>query len=408
MRLISTSTYALHKSGDPEVVASPEYAILSHRWVGVEVTFDMLNSADWRASNLDTPQMKKIKGACTKARERKPPLKWLWVDTCCIDKTSSEELTTSLNSMFAWYYRATVCYAYLYDVPDLKSLDPKQSNRKSVWFERGWTLQELLAPRNMEFYTQDWNLMGTREGLADILHLVTGIDKRYLTGASNFKEVSVATRMSWMAGRTTTNVEDIAYSMLGLLNVNMPIVYGEGAKAFIRLQRTLMENSNDESIFAWTTPTKGLTCYRSLDQTPKWAPQSWGLLAPSPDCFKKYGDLVILPGMCVPRLSGGYVWTQQGVQFQMPLKAGTEVTNMFGLPRKEVTLSLNCWRYGTDGKPININIQLLKDGDIYRRVQCNDLGQKRGGKPKTNSVFGMDQVLTRPLTIAQPDFDPFV
>ena len=408
MRLISTSTCELHKSEDLEVVASPEYAILSHRWVGPEVTFEMLNSADWRASNLDTPQMKKIKNACTKARERKPPLKWLWVDTCCIDKTSSVELTSSLNSMFEWYYRATVCYAYLYDVPDLKSLDPKQSNQKSVWFERGWTLQELLAPRNMEFYAQGWNLMGTRKGLADILHLVTGIDKRCLTGASNFKQVSVATRMSWMAGRTTTMIEDIAYSMLGLLNVNMPIQYGEGAKAFIRLQRTLMESSTDESIFAWTTPTNGLTCYRSLGQTPNWAPQNWGLLAPSPDCFKKYGDLVILQDMCVPRLSGGYRWMQQGVQFQMPLKSGTEVTNMFGLPRKEVTLSLNCWRYGTDGKPFNINIQLLKDGDIYRRVQCNDLGQKRGAKPKTNSVFGIDQVMTRPLTIAQPEFDPFV
>ena len=203
-------------------------------------------------------------------------------------------------------------------------------------------------------------------------------------------------------------VEDIAYSMLGLLNVNMPITYGEGAKAFIGLQKKLIESSIDKSIFAWTTPTKGLTCYRSLGQTPNWEPQSWGLLAPSPDCFQKFSDLVILQEMCVPRLLGGYRWTQQGVQFQMPLKSGTEVTNMFGLPRKEVTLSLNCWRYGTDGKPLNIKIKLLKDGSIYRRVQCDDLGQKRGAKPKTNSVFGVDQAMTRPLTIAQPEFDPFV
>ena len=259
----------------------------------------------------------------------------------------------------------------------------------------------------MEFHAQDWNLMGTREGLADILHLATGIDKRYLTGAGNFKQVSVATRMSWMAGRTTTKVEDIAYSMLGLLNVNMPIDYGEGAKAFIRLQRTLMENSTDESIFAWTTPTKGLVCYRDHGQTPKWAPQSWGLLTPSPDCFQRYGDLVILKEKVVPRLAGGYRWTQMGVQFHMPFRGGTEVMNVFGLPKTEVTLPLNCWRYGVNGGPLTINIELVKDGNVYRRVQCKDLGQKRGAKPKTNTVIGFDQGLTTSLTIAQPEFDLF-
>ena len=408
MRLINTSTYALYKSEDDEVRGSPNYAILSHRWEREEVTFEMLNSADWRASNLNTPRMNKIKGACTKAREEEPPLEWLWVDTCCIDKTSSVELTTSINSMFEWYYRASVCYAFLCDIPDPKSLDPLRPDQKSVWFERGWTLQELLAPRNMEFYAKDWSFLGTRKNLADILCQMTSIDKKYLIGASSFKQASVATRMKWMAGRTTTMVEDIAYGMLGLLNVNMPVQYGEGTKAFVRLQRTLMESSTDESIFAWTNPTEGLACYRSLGQTPTWAPQSWGLIAPSPDCFKTEGDLVILPEMCVPRLSGGYRWIQQGVQFQMPMKSGTEVTNMFGLPRKEVTLALNCWRYGGDGKPLNISIQLLKTGDTYRRVNLNALGEKRGGKPQTNSVLGIDQVITRPLTIAQPEYDPFV
>lgn len=129
----------------------------------------------------------------------------------------------------------------------------------------------------MEFYDRGWNFIGTKQDLADLLQAKTGIAKQYLSGASNFKAASVATKMGWMAGRTTAEIEDIAYSMLGLLNINMEIHYGEGVKAFMSLQRTLMESSTDESIFAWTIPTKGLTCYRGLGQAPKFSPTNWGL-----------------------------------------------------------------------------------------------------------------------------------
>ena len=415
MRLLSTSTYELHDSGEDVVIASPEYAILSHRWQQPEISFQTLNPAELHDTSHQTPQLEKIRQACAKARERKPPLKWLWIDTCCIDKKNAVEETKSINSMFEWYYKAKVCYAYLLDVnqsppsPQMfQSQNPKRRGEKSEWFERGWTLQELLAPKDMEFYSHDWKPLGTKKDLAPILESVTGINKDYLSGKSSFKTASVATRMSWMAGRTTTVVEDIAYSMIGLFNLNMAVQYGEGTKAFLRLQRTLIENSTDESIFAWTIPAQGLLCYRGLGQIPKWAPSKWGLVAPSPDCFRKYGDLVVLEDKVVPRLSGGYVWTQQGMQFQMPLKAGTEATNLLGLPRSEITLTLNCWRYDASGKLLTIQLQLVKNGAVYNRVKCDDLGQKKGAKPSTNSVMGLDQVLTRPLTIAQPPFDPLV
>ncbi|KAL8752250.1 MAG: hypothetical protein Q9184_005794 [Pyrenodesmia sp. 2 TL-2023] len=406
-RLINTSTYALHKN-----VANPKYAILSHRWREPEVTFQQLDSTEWRTTNIFTQSMKKIRDACEKARNRDPPLEWVWVDTCCIDKTNNVELASALNSMFEWYFRAVVCYGYLYDVNWVassrqisKSTDPERPGQESAWFERGWTLQELLAPQYMEFYDAGWNFMGTKQDLADLLHKRTGIAEQYLTGVSNFKAASVATKMSWMARRITTEIEDIAYSILGLLNITMEIRYGEGVKAFMRLQRTLMETSTDESLFAWTTPTSGLACYRSLGQIPKFSPPHWGLLAPSPDCFSNSSDVVVLPDLYVPRLAGGYQWIQGGVQFQMPLKSGTEVTNFFGLPRTEVTLGLNCWRYESNGKPYNIGIELLKKGSMYRRVKLDNL--KKSAKPKGNKALGVDQVLTRPLTINQPEFDPF-
>lgn len=405
MRLLNTSTYEVTE--DNLIPGSQEYAILSHRWRKGEIKLQDLKSANLHHDH-------KIVRACAKARERS--LDWLWIDTCCIDKTNSVETARAINSMFEWYSTATVCYAYLDDVVKSESTPeqhifkrqrPERPNQESEWFERGWTLQELLAPKkNMEFYDQDWERIGTKEQLAGVLQLVTRIDKRYLSWEADFRDASVAARMSWMAGRFTTQVEDIAYSMLGVLDINMTIQYSEGVKAFIGLQKTLMESSTDESIFAWTVPTGGLQCYRSHQPVQKWrdwAEKEWGLLAPSPDCFKDSGDLVIPPpDWIITRLGGGYRWTQQGVQFHMPMKAGTEATNFFGLMKKEITLALNCWKPGPDGKPLTVRIRLLKRNDGYKRVQLEGLDLKKGAKPSTNNLLGVDQLLTRPLVITQP------
>ena len=403
MRLINTRTFELK-----EAYGNPNYAILSHRWGDSEVTFQTLSPTDLANPSLRNPSLNKIRGACAQAREQK--LEWLWIDTCCIDKANAVEETRSINAMFDWYRSAAVCYTYLHDVDAssssrLGTFHRQQGNQVSEWFERGWTLQELLAPRHMEFYDFKWNYMGTRQDLSADIQRATSINKVYITGDANLDEASVATRLSWMAGRVTKEPEDIAYSMLGILNINMTPQYGEGEKAFMRLQKTLMEDSSDESIFAWIVPPQGLACYRKGNRPPpKWAPDnmSWGLLAPSPDCFKNSGDVVVIPDMVVPRSNGGYTVTQQGVQFQMSMKSGGETTNMFGLPRKEITLALNCWRRESDGKPTTIVVELVKSGDTYKRMKCNILGQKKGAKPGNNKVLGIDQVLTRPLTISQP------
>lgn len=140
-----------------------------------------------------------------------------------------------------------MCYAYLFDISSTARVTD------SVWFDRGWTLQELLAPKKVVFFDRNWDKIGTKRSLADKIERRTGIDKIWITGTDEILKtnVSVAAVMSWASRRQTTRVEDRAYSLLGLFDVNMPLLYGEGPKAFIRLQEEIIRLSNDQSIFLW-------------------------------------------------------------------------------------------------------------------------------------------------------------
>jgi hypothetical protein len=192
---------------------------------------------------------------------------YAWIDSCCIDKTSSAQLSESINSMYQWYKYAQVCYAYLADVRSGEKV--KDELRKSNWFKRGWTLQELLAPPRVVFFGHDWVDIGTRKNLEDLISDVTGIHN-FL----EFETACVAQKMSWAVGRRATRVEDIAYCLVGLFDVNMPPLYGEGEKAFMRLQLEILKISDDESIFAWTQKNAGR-----------------GLLASSPEAFRNSGSI---------------------------------------------------------------------------------------------------------------------
>jgi hypothetical protein len=179
---------------------------------------------------------------------------YIWIDTCCINKSDITELSEAINSMFRWYESAQVCYAHLADVPPRHSSLKHPwawSFRSSRWYTRGWTLQELLAPTFLEFLDSEWNVIGSRDEWAHEIELATGIEVKQL---ANFQDCSVATKLSWAANRETTRIEDRAYSLLGLLGVNMLLIYGEGERAFTRLQHELIRSSNDESIFAWGPP----------------------------------------------------------------------------------------------------------------------------------------------------------
>ncbi|OJT04036.1 Vegetative incompatibility protein HET-E-1 [Trametes pubescens] len=233
----------------------------------------------------------KIKGICKIAREAGYRL--VWIDSCCIDKTSSAELSEAINSMFEWYSEADVCYAYLADVPDDEDPRlPDSAFRASRWHQRGWTLQELIAPERVVFLSCTWRFLGTKTGLASTLEQITNVDFAILTGRAMLSSISVTKRMSWAATRWTTRVEDRAYSLLGIFDVHMSPIYGEGANAFLRLQEEIIKTIPDQSIFAW-----GRTCtLLSLDKARFSVPGSHlpSLLAPSPTHFEGFGDVTPL------------------------------------------------------------------------------------------------------------------
>lgn len=284
MKLLNCSTLEIEEFFGTSIPTS--YAILSHRWEADEVTYqDVTNRPGTLAQRRGWA---KIRETCRVALERGHD--YAWVDTCCIDKTSSAELSEAINSMFKWYADAAVCFAFLSDV------DSHQTFAESLWFTRGWTLQELVAPREILFFDRDWDLVGTRAQLCDVIHERTGVsDKILLHGSASgprprgirslLSSIPVAVRMSWAAGRMTTREEDRAYSLLGLFGVNMPMLYGEGSGAFMRLQEEIIKQTADLTLFAWTDVSRGSTDQESEEYR--------GILATSPDEFRGSGNLTL-------------------------------------------------------------------------------------------------------------------
>ena len=255
MWFLSTSRAKLSEFVAPESVPGG-YAILSHAWDEHEQSFQELRALEvkCRATGANPRDLAspKIRRCCELAERH--GYQWLWADMCCIDKTSSAELSEAINSMFRYYSLADVCYAYLRDVPSDDRLHvPGSAFRRSVWHSRGWTLQELLAPKFVIFLSRDWVPIGSKADLAPLLQEVTRIPRDVLTFSRAMTQFSVAQRMSWAAERETTRLEDRAYCLMGIFGINMATLYGEGPKAFRRLQEEIMKHTPDTSLFAWGT-----------------------------------------------------------------------------------------------------------------------------------------------------------
>ncbi|KAL8645687.1 MAG: hypothetical protein Q9210_006568 [Variospora velana] len=364
MRLLHTKTLQFQEYLDADI---PRYAILSHRWGEGEVTFKEMR----KGKAPPGPGLTKIQSFCELAASRGH--EWAWIDTCCIDKRSSAELSEAINAMYRWYAQASECYVHLFDFDVLphelswvhddggvSSFHPGLSDRlrNCSWFTRGWTLQELLAPARdtVYFFDTNWCLIGSLDGIASVISGITGIEEHFFSAG---EKPSVAQRMSWASSRRTSRDEDITYCLLGLFNVNMSLIYGEGAKnAFRRLQIEIMNRDDDESLFAWTSNA-----------------ELSGMLAQSPRDFANSGDIIRTGGS----RSAVYSMSNKGLGFPVP----NHLIDLFG----HSWISLHCHK---KSKPNPIMLHFWSNQTSYFRVQCHNSEVRI--RPSISSFFPGDPI----------------
>lgn len=376
MKLINCVTRKIESENDwPR--GRPPYAILSHTWDpdGNEVTYSDYLSGE---SGTRHKNWVKVHRALDLTLAGKDGLKYVWIDSCCIDKSSSAELSEAINSMFQWYAEAVVCYA---QVADFSSASTSQRPPQDVqgeagdwldtpslsgcrWFRRGWTLQELLAPRRVEFYDRDWRFFGARDAMSAAIAMITGIDQdilqieappeegHYRCLRRLLRETCVAKRMSWASFRYTSRLEDQAYSLLGIFGITMPLVYGEGRQAFIRLQREIMKDSLDLSLFAWQAENEDTVAR--------------GILAHSAREFSRCGSMVLDQD---PESSPPFGMTNKGLQISTHLGKSAESEYA-----TELALPLNCRQEAERQRSVRaIKIQYRGHG-TFCRVRPHVLG----------------------------------
>jgi hypothetical protein len=230
----------------------PPHGILSHTWgeYEEEVTYGDLSAG----SGKSRAGYAKTRFCIERAAQ--DGLRYFWIDTCCIDVSSSAELNEAFNSMFRWYKNAAKCYVYLSDVSAGQTPGREHSEqwehsfKRSRWFTRIWTLQELIAPNSVEFFSVDGKRLGDKMSLEQPIHEITGLPVAALRG--HLPEFSISERISWARSRSARLDEDRVYGLLGLLNVSMPIIYGEGySHAFRRLQEEIRRGDPES-----TTPSR--------------------------------------------------------------------------------------------------------------------------------------------------------
>jgi hypothetical protein len=253
--------------------------------------------------------------------------------------------------MFRWYKNAVVCFTYLSDLPVGPKKDLRHTLRLCHWLTRGWTLQELVASKTVEFYDEAWNLRGDKHELCELLSEITRIDEDVLRDSSLLTNIPVARRMSWASTRQTTRVEDMAYSLFGIFDIHLPLIYGEGEKAFLRLQEAIAQDNNDLSLFAWT----------SLDKTYRQTYR--GLFARSPLDFRNCDRLLRILSPLTP--TEEYVITNKGIRLTARMNEGLSQDG-----EKDFLLNLDCIdssRQQPDGMHSIVFIRLVRTPHGYVR-----------------------------------------
>lgn len=396
----------------------PRYAILSHRWERDEMSYqDMIKEMERNNNSWPGPTIFLQKQGYRKISEfRRLALQdgyeYIWVDTCCIDKTSSAELQEAINSMYQWYWDSGVCYAYLSDVSvPTDCIDANgrflfkpsdlESFQRSQWFTRGWTLQELLAPRALIFVDQNWQKFGTAYDLEKLIEKATSIQVRRHVhlGRKRSEIFQVGQCMAWAATRSTTRIEDRAYSLLGLFDVNLPMMYGEGERSFQRLQEEILRVYEDASILAWS----------HVDADTGFAPNG---LAPSPDHFRQFPRLIDkMSNSNFEFATISPTLTRRGVQvtlrvhidqhdlalgYAFLLNSDRPFSNMLVLP---LLLTKATSKLGEDleavrfSDPLWVAQRFVGPGDerlvcLLRQAQTADMNRRRDGFSLSPAVWG--------------------
>ncbi|KAG1875820.1 hypothetical protein F4604DRAFT_1581727, partial [Suillus subluteus] len=241
-----------------------KYAVLSHRWLpdNQEPLYHQVSKEPKEVA--DGPGWKKLERFCHTAKVVHN-CEFAWSDTCCIDKPSSSELEESIRSMFRWYRNSHVCIAFLSETADLAALQLQEtgkSGEKAVdaWFERGWTLQELIAPLQIKFYGANWkpliqgstNDRNNRDSKV-IMEKISTLTDIHMDDLESFTPGidRVPEKMLWASRRRTTRIEDRAYSLVGIFDISIMIVYGEGKRAFFRLIEEVIKRYDKWDVFLW-------------------------------------------------------------------------------------------------------------------------------------------------------------
>lgn len=436
MRLIDVNTLELRSFTDND---TPSYAILSHTWGPDEVSYqelvwsnrikaltksfeeppisssttslmsqdsqsslmlasmEMLLRGNWNPGTsagsmteedfMNRAGYSKIVNAAREVQALR--LRWIWIDTCCIDKSSSAELQEAINSMYRWYWNAEVCLVYLSDIarPIFDQARSASDFARSAfnscrWTKRGWTLQELLAPCTCRFYLQDWRYMGEKTEFLEELGDATGIPISILEDPNLVQEASVAQRMSWAAGRETTRLEDIGYCLLGLFDIQMPLLYGEGEKAFIRLQEEILKTTDDYSLFSWSATTFDKSIYR-------------GLLARSPTEFRNCGDIERESGLSTFPISS----TPIGLRIQLDF-----LPNPDGDESRALALIRSC---NSMSQRLAIQLKCLDGSMQYARVNAGSIICIDDWPTGRTRTIYVRQKLSIPVDFATPEFNRF-
>lgn len=235
--------------------------------------------------------------ACVQARDA--GFTWLWNYAACVDRNSCAAQSEAINSLAQIYRNCGRSIIYLEDLKSKLVEDEEVVERMAEcrWIRNVWAIPQIVFSRVAFFYSSDWSLIGTKKSLLPYLSSRMGIDQEVLEDSDSLEEFSLARRMSWASDMTASRVEDFAYALVGLFDVSMSILYGEGQKAFLKLQEEIMGDTDDFSLIAWD----------KID-----AQEYNGLFAHSPACFRRFRN-----GPTTPLRVNGEVQIQcKGINIQ--------------------------------------------------------------------------------------------